>query len=196
MRKNILLIFLSFVCINVFAQTAIDTSKHLSFKSVPIDGSLKDYVAKMKKAGFSLSKSNGNYALLAGDFAGYKHCIVEVATLTHKDLVNKITVSFNACLNWASLLSNYTSLKDLLTEKYGKPGMNEETFQGYITDNDDSKFYNVKVDRCKYYSTFVLGKGNIHLEITQDSNRVCFIKLTYTDKLNNETIKKVALDDL
>ncbi len=46
MRKNIFLIFLSFFCTNVFVQTAIDTSKHLSFKGVLVDGLLKDYVAK------------------------------------------------------------------------------------------------------------------------------------------------------
>lgn len=196
MRKYILLVLLAIVCINVFAQNTADTSKHLSFKSVPIDGSLKNYVAKMKTAGFAVTESSSNTALLKGDFASYKNCTVEVATLTQKDIVNKISVSFAICEDWSSLYSNYTTLKNLLIEKYGNPSANEETFQGYTPKDDGSKFRAVILDQCKYYATFTLANGTIHLEITRNANRECFVKLTYTDKLNNETIKKVALDDL
>lgn len=93
--------------------------------------------------------------------------------------------------------SNYDNLKRLLTEKYGKPNEVVEKFQSSIeTEDDKSKMYEVKFDRCKYITTFETEKGTIQLSIEHEGVSKCFVRLAYLDKINGETIKKQALDDL
>ena len=113
--KFFLLLFSCFTTFfTSFSQTNSDTSKHLSFKGVPIDGTLVDYILKMKKTGFVHKGTKDGVAILEGDFASYKNCIVGVSTLKKRDLVNKIVVLFSDRKDWSSLSSNYFNLKNLL----------------------------------------------------------------------------------
>ena len=135
--------------------------------------------------------------MLSGDFAGYKNCMVGVATLKHKDLVSKITVMFPACDTWSSLYGNYFNLKEMLTQKYKEPSNCVEKFDTYPKPNDDnSRMYEVKFDRCKYYSTYETDKGIIQLSIEHNGVIECFVMLSYYDKINSEIIKAKAIDDL
>jgi hypothetical protein len=174
-----------------------DSSAHLSFKGVPIDGTLGEYISKMKQSGFTHIGTEDGVAMLKGDFAAYRNCIVGVATLKQKDLVGKITVIFPECNTWSSLSSNYFSLKDMLTQKYGKPSDCVETFQTYSQPrDDDSKMHHVKFDQCKYYSVYETEKGGIKLAIARGNNRGCFVMLTYFDKINGDIIEADAMNDL
>ena len=178
-------------------QVNADESPHLAFKGVPIDGTLAEYVSKMKQNGFTQIGIEDGVAMLKGDFAAYKNCIVGVATLKQKDLVSRITVIFPKCDTWSSLSSNYFSLKEMLTEKYGKPSECVEKFQTYSEPRDDgSKMYEVEFDRCKYYTTYETKKGRIHLSIEHDGVMSCFVMLSYYDKINSDIIKSKAIDDL
>lgn len=179
------------------AQVKSDTSKHLSFKSVPIDGTLNEFVLKMKKSGFTHTGTKDGIAILQGDFASYKSCFVAVSTLKTKDLVSKIAVIFPDRDTWSSLSSNYFDLKEMLTEKYGKPFQCVEKFESHTEPKDDeSKMYEVKFDNCKYRTTYETEKGTIQLTIQHESVMRCFVALAYFDKINSGTIKKHALDDL
>ena len=180
-----------------FAQVKQDTSQHLTFKGVPLDGTLDQYVLKMKQGGFKHLSTKDGTAMLQGDFAGYKDCYVGVSTLKQKDLVYKIGVLFPEKETWSTLSGNYFDLKQMLTEKYGKPSDVVEKFDTRIEPRDDhSKMYEVQFDRCKYYSAWTTGKGEIQLSIDHNSVTSCFVKLAYFDKINGDTIKKQALDDL
>ncbi|HET7002179.1 MAG TPA: hypothetical protein VFI33_12745, partial [Puia sp.] len=156
-------LFLTFTLITSFGQITSESSKHLSFKGVPIDGTLNDYVSKMKDSGFDPVKTEDRAALLKGDFASYKNCIVGVTTLKQKDLVNKITVKFPDCDTWSSLTTNYFNLKEMLTEKYGKFSDCVEKFQSHVADDDLSKMLQVKLNNCKYYTVYETDKGTIQL---------------------------------
>jgi len=82
MKTEFLTLFISLTTMLTFAQT----SEHLSFKGIPIDGTLDQYVSKMKQSGFTNLSTKDGTVLLSGDFAGYKNCIVGVSTLKHNDL--------------------------------------------------------------------------------------------------------------
>lgn len=196
MKKIFSAFFFAATILTSFAQTKLDSSKHLTFKGVPIDGTLADYVVKMKKAGFTHKGTKDGIAVLEGDFASYKSCIVGVSTLKQKDLVSKIAVIFPDRETWSSLSSNYFNLKELLTEKYGKPSESVEEFQSYTPDDDGSKLTQVQLGACKYYTTYDTEKGTIQLAIKHDGVTRCFVMLAYFDKINSETAKKQALDDL
>jgi hypothetical protein len=196
MQKLLILFLFIATFFTSFSQTKSDTSKHLTFKGVPIDGTLAVYILKMKKSGFTHKGTKDGVAILEGDFASYKNCIVGVSTLKQKDLVSKIVVLFPDRETWSSLLSNYFNLKELLTEKYGRPSESVEEFQSYTPDDDGSKLTQVQLGACKYYTTYETEKGSIQLTIENDVITRCFVKLAYFDKLNGDTIKKQALDDL
>jgi hypothetical protein len=199
MKKVVMLLIVVLTTVCSFAQTRTDADKsaHLAFKGVPIDGTLAGYVAKMKQSGFTHVGTEDGVAMLKGDFAAYKNCIVGVATLKQKDLVSKITVLFPECDTWSSLSSNYFSLKEMLTEKYGKPADCVEEFDTYSEPRDDnSKMHEVGMDRCKYYTTYETEKGSIQLSIGHNSVISCFVLLAYHDKINGDVIRAEAMDDL
>jgi hypothetical protein len=177
-----------------FAQT--QSAAHLSFKGVPIDGTLKEYVSKMKQKSFSLIESEDGVATLKGDFAAYKDCIIGVTTLKQKDLVSKIAVIFPERETWSLLSSNYYSLKEMLSEKYGKPANIVEEFQNDDPKDDGNKMIAVKLDNCKYYTTYETENGSIQLSIEHNGVTSCFVMLVYFDKINSEIIKAKAKDDL
>jgi hypothetical protein len=175
------------------------SSEHLMFKGVPIDGKLSEYIAKMKQNGFTLVGTEDGGAMLSGDFAGYKDCIVGVATLKQKDLVSKITVIFPKRYTWSSLSGNYFSLQEMLTEKYGEPSENVEKFDtpAYTSPRDDGdRMHEVGMDNCKYYTIYKTEKGSIELSIEHDDIMGSFVMLSYYDKINSDIIKAKAKDDL
>ena len=173
------------------------TSDHLTFKGVPINGTLDEYVSKMKQNGFTHLGTEHGMAILNGDFAGYKDCHVGVSTLKQKDLVYKIGVLFPEKDTWSRLSTNYFDLKEMLTEKYGKPSDVIEKFDSYPQPEDDqNRMYKVEFDNCKYSSIWQTDKGEIQLSIDHNSVTSCFVKLAYFDKINGDKIKAKAKDDL
>lgn len=189
--------FLLFFAILSFVSLAQADSEHMTFKGVPIDGTLSEYIQKMKQKGFTHVGTEDGIAMLTGDFAAYKDCIIGVATLKQKDLVSKITVVFSPCETWSALASNYFSLKEMLTKKYGKPLECVKKFQTDLQPKDDNtKMYEVQFDRCKYYTTWQREKGSIELSISHAGITNCFVKLAYFDKINGEIIEAEAMKDL
>ncbi|MCX2679378.1 hypothetical protein OOZ15_05430 [Galbibacter sp. EGI 63066] len=190
-------LFLTLILALSTTLTFAQTSEHLTFKGVPIDGTLNEYVSKIKQSGFKHLGTEDKTAILNGDFAGYKDCYVGVSTLTQKDLVHKIAVIFPERETWSTLSGNYFELKELLTEKYGEPKNVVEKFDSYPEPRDDeTKMYRVKFDNCKYYSVWQTDKGEIQLSIDHESVVRCFVRLGYFDKINGKIIKAKAIDDL
>lgn len=190
MKKLYSIIFALLLVTNISAQ------EHISFKGVPIDGTLKQYTQQMQSKGFSLIGTQDGVSLLSGDFAGYKGCTVGVATLNGKDLVSTIGVIFPEYDTWSQLYSCYSNLKDMLSEKYGEPKDVVEMFESKYVDDDNDRMYEVKTDRCKYISVFSTELGDIELSIQHEGVSKCFVLLKYYDKKNSESVRAAAMDDL
>ena len=194
MKKLFILLVLSIITLNSFAQTE---SPHLTFKGVPIDGTLNEYIQKMKQKGFTYLGTEDGVALLKGDFAAYKGCTIGVVTLKQQDLVSKITVIFPNCETWGALSRNYNSLKEMLTEKYGEPAEVVEKFEGYSEPRDDGqRMHELGMDRCKFVTIFETPKGTIQLSIGHNSFDASFVILSYFDKINGDTVRAKAMEDL
>ena len=195
MKTKIILLFLAHftICSFTFSQS----TDHLVFKGVPIDGTLKEYVAKMVQDGFTNLGTQDGTTLLNGEFAAYKNCTLGVSTLKQKDLVYKIAVTFPKKDTWSTLSGNYFELKEMLTEKYGNPTEVVEKFDSNSQPHDDNdKMHKVEFDNCKYYSVWNTDKGEIKLSIQHESVWRCYIQLTYTDKINSTIIRAKAKGDL
>ena len=179
------------------AEPIENDNRHLEFKGIPINGSLKKFVTNMKTAGFKTVGviSNGT-ATLKGDFAGYKDCRLYVQTMDGADIVSTIVVQFPECERWEHLYGDYKSLKEMLIQKYGKSHSVREEFQGYVSRTDDDKMWQVGRGECKYNSEFHTEKGKIILWIEQVGYKLGSVCLQYSDKINSGVVKQKAIDDL
>lgn len=181
--------------VTAFCQNKSDTSKHLAFKGVPIDGTLNDFVAKLKKSGLTYISTSDGIAQFKGEFSGYKDCTIYA--LSQKDLVYRVGVIFPDQSTWSGLSDNYFNLKRLLIEKYGEfTAIVKEEFQSRYVDDDNSKMHEVKMGRCKYSLTTGTTEGVIELSIKNIGVSHCFVQLIYEDKINGELKQKQAKDDL
>lgn len=191
--KHLVLIILAALSVATYAQ-----SEHLTFKGVPIDGTLAEYTKKMQEKGFRYLYSENGLTILQGDFAGYKNCQIGVSTLDNMDLVSTIAVIFTTYDSWGNLYGNYANLKEMLSEKYGKPSMVVEEFQSsYPPRDDQSRMLEVSMDRCKYFSVFEIDLGAIELSINKAEDYMeGMVVLRYQDKINSTETRAAAMDDL
>lgn len=193
MKGHILALGLFLFSICLGAQTT-----HMTFKGVPIDGTLDAYVKNMQKAGFTYLGKEDGIAILSGDFAGFRDCKVGVITLKSLDLVNRISVLFSTQDKWADVFGVYSQLKEMLSTKYGEPSQCVEEFQGYTQPRDDnSKMHELNMDRCVYSTVFSVDVGDIELEIiNQGFGHGAAVRLSYWDKINTASVQQKAMDDL
>ena len=184
------LIFLLLFASTILISLAQDKSEHLSFKGVPIDGTLNEYVSKMKAAGFSyLGTQDGT--------AGFKSCTVGVSTLKAVNVVSTIGVIFPSHNDWSSLERDYDHLNSMLTQKYGEPTEVVEQFQSRTNPNtNNEKLHELMMDRCTWYTTFETTKGDIQLSLQKGDFGQYFVLLKYYDKINTDTVRSAAMDDL
>ena len=92
-------------------STTTTASGPLSFKGIPMTGSLSAFGSELVKAGFK-NAGNGTYT---GDFAGYSGCKV---TPTGNP-VQEVRIDFPVISDWDALEKAYDNLQADLTRKYG-----------------------------------------------------------------------------
>ena len=182
--------------ISVFSAYAQNSSGHMTFKGIPIDGSLADFTVKMKQKGFSYVATRDGAAMFSGEFASYKGCKIDAESLQKTCVVSMVTVAFPTCATWSQLYDNYKELKGMLTKKYDTPAQCKQNFQGLNPTDDFLKFQRVKLDNCKYISRWETAKGSIELKIDHAGVSSCFVSLSYWDKINTEKVTNSASDDL
>ena len=91
--------------------TSTSSSTPLSFKGIPMTGSLSAFGQELVKAGFR-SNGNGTYT---GDFAGYSGCKITPSG----NPVQDVRIDFPVISDWNSLEKAYDGLQASLTQKYG-----------------------------------------------------------------------------
>lgn len=194
MKRTLIISLLAMLYVFSFAQTK---SPHLTFKNVPIDGTLNEFVTNMKAQGFIANVDRGRKATLYGDFAGYKDCKIYVYTLQNKDLVSTIGVQFPECSTWSALEGNYLKLKEMLAQKYGNPAeVVEEFSESYYLKDDRTKLLGLKSDKCNYTTTYITEKGQLVLKLVRDDYSDCHVLLSYYDKINGVAVEAAAMEDL
>ena len=192
MKKIVVLIML-LACISATAQT-----EHLTFKGVPIDGTLSTFVSKLKQKGLTYIGTEQGVALFKGEFAAHKGCSI-AAIAYESGYVYRVGVMFPEKDTWIRLYNDYSSLKEMLTQKYGEPASVVEEFQSYRGGKDDSdniKMHYVKHDRCQYITVFSTESGSIELRIDHNDMLECYVILVYEDNANGDKVRSNAIDDL
>lgn len=161
-------------------QESLETvEQHLTFKGIPIDGTLQEVVSKLESQNFILKKQYDTKAVLEGTFANEK-CQLLLATTPKSKKVYTILVLFEESDSWYSLKSDYNKLKEQLKQKYKvKPDVVEKFYDPYY-EGDGYELQAFRKNKGFYISTFELENGEIGLYIASE------VRLQYTDKINSE----------
>lgn len=193
--KNFLLVFFALaMAITTRGQSASD---HMTFKGIPISGSLTEFAQKLSQKGFTVVQTNDVNAMLIGDFAGFKDCQILLFATKETKTIYTVSVFLPSSTSWSLLESNYSHLKTMLTQKYGSPQNVVEKFQGLPSGvSNDLKMHYLRSGQCTYSSTFETSNGKIVLSILYMGNEISQVSVFYADKINNEIAFKRSLDDL
>ena len=168
---------------------------HMKFKGVEIDGTPKEFVQKMKNKGFTYVKNDEGTELMMGDFAGEKNCIIGIVSSNNK--VAKVSVIIpDETSTWSLLYHKYSTLKEMLTKKYGEPTIDKEEWQGYTTPRDDnSKMHELRMNRATIGAFYELPEGSIEISLFSMQMQCCIL-ISYYDSANQQTAIENAMDDL
>lgn len=136
---------------------------HLSFKGIPITGSMTEFCEKLQAKGFIPMGSENNISLFSGDFTG-KESTVAVSATDDGNNVFAVVVFFNPMDDWNTLVDVYEYYKQLYVHKYGKPTASEENNPARIKSNVVlmSELYQ---GRVTYFSLWEVTGGDIQLSI-------------------------------
>lgn len=192
MKRFVSLLTAVLISVIAFAQG----SEHLTFKGVPIDGTLASFTQKLTTKGFKKIGTEGRASVLKGTFAGSDNCTILVHALENKDAVYLVGVMFPSTSEWRRLETDYLTLKDMLTKKYGEPAACVEEFQSRYVNDDNSKLHELRMSRCTYETIFENEKGRIKLSLAHDDYMDCYVILGYVDGINGALSAEAAYDDL
>ena len=195
MKRLLTIVAFIFSFMFVMAQTP---NNHLTFKGIPITGTLESFAQKMEAKGFKRIPSDKRWAAFEGEFAGYSECKIYVYKIPNQNIVHKVVVFFPKKSSWARLEEEYNRLKGMLTNKYGESPWHSERFkEGASTFNDVAKMVSLKEGNCDYWTEWEVENGDIKVKISSiiDIDNTC-VMLTYFDKINDALADKAKENDL
>ncbi len=195
MKRLLTIVAFIFSFMFVMAQTS---NNHLTFKGIPITGTVESFAQKLVSKGFKKIDSDKTNVVFEGEFAGYSGCRICVCKNSNRNIVYQVAVDFPTEDSWARLEKEYNQFKNVLTNKYGEPALHSEKFkEGTSTLSDEAKKRSVKMYNCDYWATWEVENG--HIEVNIVSGIFSYdghILLTYFDKINGALVDKAKADDL
>lgn len=189
MKKILATLTLLLAVINIMAQ------EHLSFKGIPIEGSMSSFCQKLRAKGFTSIDRDNNLTLFTGDFTGRNATVGVTATDDGKD-VFAVVVLFDPSGEWNTLVNTYDYYKDLYTRKYGKPTISKEKNPA-LSDSNTALMAEVHQGTVVYGSAWEVTGGDIQLSIEKSSGVYeGLVMIRYRDSQNVETKIQNDLDDI
>ena len=189
MKKAIFTLTLLLVTISLMAQ------EHLSFKGIPIEGSMTEFCQKLRAKGFTSLGSDDGVTLFTGDFTGRNATIGVTATDDGKN-VFAVIVFFDPSKEWNTLVTTYDYYKDLYTRKYGNPTISRENNPAH-SDSNTALMAEVYQGSVVYASAWEVAGGDIQLSIEKTSGIYeGMVMIRYRDAQNIEAKIQNDLDEI
>lgn len=179
----------------LFAAICIMAQEHLSFKGIPIEGSMTSFCQKLKTKGFTSIGRDSNITLFTGDFTGREATVGVTASDDGKN-VFAVIVFFDPSGEWNALVNTYDYYKDLYTRKYGEPAISKENNPA-LSDSNTALMAEVHQGTVVYGSAWEITGGDIQLSIEKSSGFYeGMVMIRYRDSQNVEAKIKNDLDDI
>ena len=177
------------------ALFALPYSEHLSFKGIPIEGSITEFCKKLEDKGFSSIGSEDNITMFTGDFTGREANVAVAATDDGKNVFS-VVVLFDPSGEWNTLVNIYTYYKDLYTRKYGKPAKTKEKNPA-SSDSNISLMSEIYQGTVVWASAWEVTGGDIELSIEKSTGIYeGMVMIRYRDTQNVEAKIQRDLEDI
>lgn len=171
------------------------SQEHLSFKGVPIEGSMTAFCQKLKAKGFTQISRDNNITLFKGDFTG-RQATVGVGASDDGKNVYTVVVFFDASGEWNTLVNTYSYYKGLYSRKYGEPSVSKENNPA-DSDSNIALMSEVYQGTVVYGSVWSVPGGDIQLSIEKSSGVYeGVVIIRYRDSQNVEAMIRSDLDDI
>ena len=185
----------------LFATISMMAQEHLSFKGIPIEGSMTEFCQKLKAKGFTSIGQENNVTLFTGDFTGREATVGVTATEGGRppddgQNVFAVVVLFDPSGEWNTLVNTYDYYKDLYTRKYGEPAASTEKNPSLL-DSNSFLMREVHEGTVVYVSAWEVTGGDIQLSIEKSSGLYeGMVMIRYRDSQNVEAKIKRDLEDI
>jgi hypothetical protein len=190
MKKIIFTLITLCFALNSIAQ------EHLTFKGIPIEGSMTSFCQKLKSKGLKQVATKKNVTLFLGDFTGRDAKIAVGATDDGKN-VHSVVVMFDPSEEWNTLTNTYDYFKELYTHKYGEPEASVENNPAN-SDSNISKMAELHQGTVTWASAWEVTGGIIELSI-KNLTEILYegmVVICYRDKQNIENKIQNDLDEI
>lgn len=192
MRKLIVSFAFMVITLTSYAQS---DSEHLTFKGIPIEGSITEFCQKLKNKGFTSIGRENNLSLFMGDFTG-RNATVGVTSSDDGKNVFAVVVLFDPSSEWNTLVNTYGYYKDLYTRKYGAPTISKEQNPA-LSDSNTALMAEVHQGTIVWGSAWSVTGGDIELSIEKTSGFYeGMVVIRYRDTQNVETKIQKDLEDI
>jgi hypothetical protein len=180
MKKFLALLLACMLTLIVSAQ------EHLTFKGLPVDGTLTEFVSKLQDIGFKVNSSSSKFAQIKGEFSG-QICEIYIQASLISNTTYQVTVVLKESDNWFDIRTTYDEYKKLLTSKYGT-GTSIEKFVGSYYEGDGYEMTAVRQNKCQFLTIYELPNGKVALGVA--SLKEGSVVLMYSDKINYELAER------
>ncbi len=187
-------LFLCFIAL--LAAVSASAQEHLSFKGIPIEGSVVSFCQKLKAKGYTQIAKQQNTTFLSGDFTGLKATVGVVASEETNNVFG-VMVFFDPSTEWNVLTSTYEHYKALYTRKYGQPTVVEESIPERSNSNT-CLMYNLNQGLITYRCVWNVTGGEIEVLISNYSDIVDkgMVNIAYRDAINIAEKQNKDLEDI
>lgn len=141
------------------------TGKYFTFKGVEINGNLQSIVRNLNKKGFVIEEQTPEGTSMVGTFAGITDCHIYISVSQITGLSSKVLVIAARTNNWYSAKSEYSRLKDMLSQKYEELSK-WESFDSPYYEGDGYELSAINCGRGRYFCNYGNDLGTITLMIT------------------------------
>lgn len=168
--------------------------EHLSFKGIPITGSMTTFCQKLKAKGFVQVRNDESVHWFKGDFTG-RSATVGVVGADNGQEVYSIAVFFDESDSWNTLVNTYQHYKDLYMEKYGKPTLCVENNPS-TQDSNIYQMHELSQGRVTYCCIFEAPGGLIQISIEKGAYNEGHVMIKYQDEQNALSKRQRDLDEI
>lgn len=187
---------LSIILALCFTLTCL-AQEHLSFKGIPITGSMTDFCKKLQNKGFSKIGTQEGVILFAGDFTG-RNAYVGVASTPNGKDVFAVGVTFDSSNDWNSLVNTYDYYKELYTRKYGNTSFCKE-YNPSKSNSNTIMLFDLCQGNLVWASSWTAEGGTIELSIEKANDNYYdsgVVVIKYRDAQNTENKIQQDLEDI
>lgn len=187
-------VLLSFV-VSLLTIVSCMAQKHLTFKGIPIEGSMSSFCQKLVAKGFTKVQGNEKATMFTGDFTG-RNATIGVTATDDGQNVFAVVVLFDTSKEWNVLVNTYNYYKGLYTRKYGEPKAFVEENPADL-DTNTSKMLQLYQGTVKWGSGWVVEGGEIEITIEKATEIYeGMVVIRYRDSQNVEQKIQKDLEEI